>query len=121
MSEEKKNEQNTNDNKNEKRQFLPKMKRPKTPNRNDEEFNWSKAIRVVLSWSAIIMAVFLVMNIFKGTEATEYEISFTQYQDFLTKNLIAKATVKKSNLNDFRFPWHHARTAGDRSRERQAC
>ncbi|MFZ4619662.1 MAG: ATP-dependent zinc metalloprotease FtsH [Bacteroidota bacterium] len=79
------------------------MKRPKTPNRNDDEFNWSKAFRVVLSWSAIIMAVFLVMTIFKGAEATEYDISFTQYQEFLGKNLIAKATVKKSNLNDFDF------------------
>ncbi|MBP6671752.1 MAG: AAA family ATPase, partial [Bacteroidetes bacterium] len=43
------------------------------------------------------------MNIFKGTEATEYEVTFTQYQEFLTKNLIAKATIKKSNLNDFDF------------------
>ncbi len=103
MSEEKKNEQNSNDKQNDKRQFLPKMKRPKAPNRNDDEFNWSKAFRVVLSWSAIIMAVFLVMTIFKGTEATEYEISFTQYQEFLTRDQIAKATVKKSNLNDFDF------------------
>ncbi len=103
MSEEKKNDQNNNDKQNDKRQFLPKMKRPKSPNRNDDEFNWSKAFRVVLSWSAIIMAVFLVMTIFKGAEATEYDISFTQYQEFLTKNLIAKATVKKSNLNDFDF------------------
>jgi cell division protease FtsH len=105
MSEEKKNEQpKQNDNKqNEKRQFLPKMKRPKMQNRNDDEFNWSKAFRVVLSWSAIIMAVFLVMTIFKGAEATEYEVTFTQYQEFLNNNQISKATVKKSNLNDFDF------------------
>ena len=64
MAEEKKNEQQ--EKKEEKRQFIPKMKRPKLPQRNDEEFNWGKAFRVVLSWSAIIMAVFLVMTIFKG-------------------------------------------------------
>ena len=79
------------------------MKRPKQPNRNEDEFNWGKALRVVLSWSAIILAVFLVMTIFKGTETTEYEVSFTQYQDFLMNNQIAKATVKKSNFNDFDF------------------
>lgn len=101
MSEENKNEQN--DKKNEKRPFLPKMKRPKMPNRNDEEFNWGKVFRVVLSWSAIIMAVFVVMTIFKSSEATEYDISFTQYQEFLKNNQIAKATIKKSNLNDFDF------------------
>ncbi len=101
MSEENKNEQN--DKKNEKRPFLPKMKRPKMPNRNDEEFNWGKVFRVVLSWSAIIMAVFVIMTIFKSAEATEYDISFTQYQEFLKNNQIAKATIKKSNLNDFDF------------------
>ena len=104
MSEEKKNEApKQSDKQNEKRQFLPKIKRPKTPNRNDDEFNWGKAFRVVLSWSAIIMAVFLVMTIFKGAEATEYELSFTQYQELLNNNQIAKAVVKKSNLNDFDF------------------
>ncbi len=101
MSEEKKNEQN--DKKNEKRPFIPKMKKPKLPNRNDDEFNWTKVFRVVLSWSAIIMAVFLVMTIFKGAETTEYDVTFTQYQDFLKSKQIAKATIKKSNLNDFDF------------------
>lgn len=99
MSEEKKNDQS--EKQNEKRPFLPKMKKPKLPNRNDEEFNWGKAFRVVLSWSAIIMAVFLVMTIFKGAETTEYEVTFTQYQEFLKNNQIAKATIKKSNLSDF--------------------
>ncbi|MEW5800036.1 MAG: ATP-dependent zinc metalloprotease FtsH [Bacteroidota bacterium] len=101
MAEEKKNEQQ--EKKEEKRQFIPKMKRPKLPQRNDEEFNWGKAFRVVLSWSAIIMAVFLVMTIFKGAETTEYEVTFTQYQEFLKNKMIAKATVKKSNFNDFDF------------------
>ncbi|MHB1048474.1 MAG: ATP-dependent zinc metalloprotease FtsH [Bacteroidota bacterium] len=73
------------------------------PQRNDDEFNWSKAFRVVLSWSAIIMVVFLVMTIFKGTETTEHEITFTQYQEFLTAKKISKATINKSNFNDFDF------------------
>lgn len=103
MAEEKKNDQKHQEKQGEKRQFLPKMKRPKMPSRNDDEFNWGKAFRVVLSWSAIIMAVFLVMTIFKGAEATEYEVSFTQYQEFLNNKQIAKATIKKSNLNDFDF------------------
>jgi len=101
MAEEKKNE--TQEKQNEKKQFIPKMKKPKLPPRNDDEFNWGRAFRVVLSWSAIIMAVFLVMTIFKGAEATEYDITFTQYQEFLKNNLISKATVKKSNFNDFDF------------------
>ncbi|NUN68405.1 MAG: ATP-dependent zinc metalloprotease FtsH [Bacteroidetes bacterium] len=100
MSEEKKNEQNKN---NEKRPFLPKMKRPKAPNRNDDEFNWGKVFRVVFTWSLIVIGVFVVMNVVKGPEATEYEVTFTQYQEFLKAKQIAKATVKKSSLNDFDF------------------
>ena len=101
MSEENKNEKNNKPN--EKRPFMPKMKRPKLPNRNDDEFNWGKVFRVVLTWSAVIMGVFVVMTIFKSAEATEYDVSFTQYQEFLKSNQIAKATIKKSNLNDFDF------------------
>ena len=99
MAEEKKNEQQNK--KDEKRPIFPKMKKPKMPQRNDDEFNWPKAFRVVLSWSATIMVVFLVMTIFKGTETTEHEITFTQYQEFLTAKKISKATIKKSNFNDF--------------------
>ncbi len=71
--------------------------------RGEDDFNWGKVLRVVLSWSAIIMAVFLVMTIFKGQEATEYEVTYTQYQDFLNSNKIGRAIVKKSNFNDFDF------------------
>lgn len=89
------------------RSFLPpkglKGRGPKPMLRGDDDFNWGKVLRVVLSWSAIIMAVFLVMTIFKGQEATEYEVTYTQYQEFLTNNKIGRAIVKKSNFNDFDF------------------
>ena len=89
------------------RSFLPpkglKGRGPKPMLRGEDDFNWGKVLRVVLSWSAIIMAVFLVMTIFKGQEATEYEVTYTQYQEFLTTNKIGRAIVKKSNFNDFDF------------------
>ncbi|HTX17555.1 MAG TPA: ATP-dependent zinc metalloprotease FtsH [Bacteroidota bacterium] len=89
------------------RQFLPpkglKGRGQRPMLRGEDDFNWGKVLRVVLSWSAIIMAVFLVMTIFKGQEATEYEVTFTQYQEFLNANKIERAVVKKSNLNDFDF------------------
>ncbi len=89
------------------RSFLPpkglKGRGPKPMLRGDDDFNWGKVLRVVLSWSAIIMAVFLVMTIFKGQEATEYEVTYTQYQEFLTSNKIGRAIIKKSNFNDFDF------------------
>ena len=51
--------------------FLGPKKRPGQQFRPDDDFNWNKVLKVVLSWSAIILLVFLVMTLFKGTEGTE--------------------------------------------------
>jgi len=80
-----------------------KGKRPGGPNRQDDDFNWNKVLKVVLSWSAIILLVFLVMTLFKGQEGTEVEVTYTEYQDFLQKDLIDHATIKKSELMNYDF------------------
>jgi cell division protease FtsH len=87
------------------RSFRPpqKGKRPGQQYRQDDDFNWNKVLKVVISWSAILLLVFVVMTLFKGTEGTEVEVSYTEYQGFLDHNLIAEATVKKSELTNFDF------------------
>jgi cell division protease FtsH len=81
----------------------PRGKRPGQQFRQDDDFNWNKVLKVVISWSAIILLVFVVLTLFKGTEGTEVEISYTEYQSFLEKNMIAEAIVKKSELTNFDF------------------
>jgi len=81
----------------------PGKKRPNQQMRPDDEFNWNRVLKVVLSWSAIILMVFLVMTLFKGTEAGEVEITFTEYRAFLENNDIAEATIKKSELTNYDF------------------
>ena len=71
--------------------------------RSDDDFNWNKVLKVVLSWSAIILLVFLVMTLFKGTEGTRVELTFTEYQQLLTSGQIASATIKKSELTNYDF------------------
>jgi cell division protease FtsH len=71
--------------------------------RQDDDFNWNKVLKVVLSWSAIILLVFLVMTLFKGAEPTEIDVTYTEYLDFLQKNEIAEATIKKSELSNYDF------------------
>jgi cell division protease FtsH len=73
------------------------------PLRNDDDFNWGKVVRVVLSWVAIITAVFLVMTLFRSNEGQEYEVTFTQYQSFLKDDEIDEATIRKSDLNNYDF------------------
>jgi cell division protease FtsH len=87
------------------RQFRPqqKGKRPGQQFRQDDDFNWNKVLKVVISWSAIILLVFVVMTLFKGTEGTETEVSYNEYASFLERGLITEATVKKSELTTFDF------------------
>lgn len=85
------------------------FQRPGKPRRSgqqfksDDDFNWNKVLKVVLSWSAIILLVFLVMTLFKGTEGTEVELSYTEYQQFLNDGKIAEAVIKKSELTNYDF------------------
>lgn len=84
-------------------------RRPRFPSRKsgqfrgDDDFNWGKVLRVVLSWSAIILAVFIVMTLFRTGEATEYELDYMQYAALLQEGKIASATIKKSDVNNFEF------------------
>jgi len=71
--------------------------------RPDDDFNWNRVLKVVLSWSAIILLVFLVMSLFKGAEGSEVEITYTEYLDYLRADLIAEATVRKSDLMNYDF------------------
>jgi cell division protease FtsH len=71
--------------------------------RSDDDFNWNKVLKVVLSWSAIILLVFLVMTLFKGTEGTKVELTYTEYEQLLKSGQIAQATIKKSELTNFDF------------------
>jgi cell division protease FtsH len=79
------------------------MRRPKFENNDDDDFNWGKAMRVILSWLIIISAVFALMVWFKGNQKLEYEITFDQYQQFLKAGKIKEAIVKKTDVNNFDF------------------
>src|SRR5882672_8355203 len=82
----------------------PRRNRPqKNQYRSDDDFNWGKVLKVVLSWSAIILGVFIVMTLFRAQEGTEYELDYTQYQALLAEGDINSAIIKKSDLNNFDF------------------
>jgi cell division protease FtsH len=77
--------------------------RRQLPPRQDDDFNWNKVLKVILSWSAIIVLVFLVMTLFKNTEGGEVEVSYTEYRTLLEQDLIQEAVVKKSELTNYDF------------------
>ena len=71
--------------------------------RNDDDFNWGRLLRVILSWSAIILGVFIVMTLFRASEGTEYDVDYPTYLDLMHRGQINEAVVKKSDLNNFDF------------------
>jgi len=83
---------------------VPKRTRSKGPPQSgNEEFNWGHVLRVLLTWTAIILGVFLVMSLFRTDQGNEIEISFTQYQQLLSAGSIESAVIKKSGATDFEF------------------
>jgi len=81
---------------------MPKRRNP-IPSRNDDDMNWNRILKVILGWSAIIMAVFFIMTFLRGSEGTEYQITYPQYEALLNSNKIGKAAVKKSDFNNVEF------------------
>ena len=68
---------------------------PKNQFRNDDDFNWGKVLKVVLSWSAIIFGVFILVTLFRSQEVSQYEVPFTTYLEYLKGGKIGSATIKK--------------------------
>ncbi|HQJ75296.1 MAG TPA: ATP-dependent zinc metalloprotease FtsH [Bacteroidota bacterium] len=100
------NKSDNNNNQNDKyKNDFQKSSRKKTPlpPKNDDDMNWNRILKVILGWSAIIMAVFFIMTFIRGTEGSEYKITYPQYEALLNSNKIEKAVVKKSELNNVEF------------------
>ncbi len=97
MSEEKQGSRNRKNT----RPRKPRM--PRNQFRNDDDFNWGKVLKVVLSWSAIIFGVFVLVTLFRTPEVNQVEIEYTRYQEFLKADKITAATIKKSELNNYEF------------------
>ena len=74
------------------------MKQPR-----EEESPWGKFGKVILSWIAIILAVFLFMWVFRTNEETEYEINFTTFQQLLNDQKFSEAVVKINGYAIFDF------------------
>ncbi len=79
----------------------PNLKRrPNQP--PEEDFNW-KTGRIIIGWATIILAVFIVMTLFRGNDNPEAEITYSQYQTLLDSGLIKEAVIKKSEINNYDF------------------
>jgi len=62
-----------------------------------------KMFKNVLIWMLIFASVITIYMFVHSQKRPEWPVSYTQYKSFLDENLIKKATITKSQLNDFAF------------------
>ena len=73
------------------------------PNRPDENFDWSKIIRMVFGWGAVVVAFVIILQLFKTNSTNYVEIPYPQYEKLLNDDQMLKATITKSDANDYFF------------------
>ncbi|MGK9368590.1 ATP-dependent zinc metalloprotease FtsH [Melioribacter sp. Ez-97] len=90
-------------------EYKKKSSKPKKPlnNNNDQrpdgEFDWSKIIRTVFSWGAIIVIAVIIMQFMRTGAENAVEVPYDVYESFLNQDKIAEAKVYKTDINDYRF------------------
>ena len=74
------------------------------PNRPDDNFDWSKILRMVFGWGAVIVAAVIVMQLFRTNQENYVEIPFAEYRRLINEtDKIKDATITKSDINDYFF------------------
>jgi cell division protease FtsH len=62
-----------------------------------------KMFRNIIIWMFIFVSIVSIYMFLNSSHKPEAPVSYTQYQEFLNENLIDKAKITKSQLNDFEF------------------
>jgi cell division protease FtsH len=81
----------------------PKNPKGQGPNKPDD-FDWSKVLRMVFGWGAVIVAAVIVMQVFRTSQETYVDIPFAEYRRLVNEtDKIKEATITKSDINDYFF------------------
>lgn len=88
---------------NEKKQNKQKPSLGNGPQKPDGDFDWSKIIRTVFSWGAVIVAAVIVMQFMRTGTSGVQDVTFDVYENFLRNDKIVEAKIYKADINDYRF------------------
>ena len=80
-----------------------KFPKPGSSGKPDDNFDWSKIIRLVFGWGAVVIAAVIVMQLFKSGSTNYVDVPYNQYVKLLSDDKISKATITKADVNDYYF------------------
>jgi len=63
------------------------------PKKNDD-FNWTKVIKIVLGWTLILIALYVLVIYTKGADPKSLNITYDQFQKLLDSNKIQSGEIK---------------------------
>jgi len=76
------------------RNNMPKGNRPnKDPNKGNDDFQWKKGSRSIIFWVIIILGIIFFSTIFPVGKSKETKIPYSEYLQYLEKDMIAKGQV----------------------------
>ncbi|MCH8033335.1 MAG: ATP-dependent zinc metalloprotease FtsH [Bacteroidetes bacterium] len=82
----------------------PQDSKGNKPNKPDDNFDWTKIIRMVFGWGAVIVAAVIVMQLVRTDQVNYADIPFDAYERLLEQpDKIKEATITKSDINDYYF------------------
>ncbi|MBK8943822.1 MAG: ATP-dependent zinc metalloprotease FtsH [Ignavibacteriae bacterium] len=85
------NEQNNN----------PKKNKGFGPQKPDGDFDWSKILKSVFSWGAVIIAAVIVMQFLNTNRGEAIEVDYGVYESLLAQDQISEINVIKSEINNY--------------------
>lgn len=76
------------------RNKMPKGNRPdKDPKKGNDDFQWKKGSRSIIFWVIIILGIIFFSTIFPVGKSKETSIPYSEYLQYLEKDMIAKGQV----------------------------
>lgn len=91
--------------KNKKRPPSPRDKKPSGggSNKPNGDFDWSKVIKTVFSWGAVIIAAVIFMQFMRSGSTAGTEITYDVYEKLLNNDKISEIQVVKTDVNDYKL------------------
>jgi cell division protease FtsH len=69
----------------------------------DGDFDWTKVIKTVFSWGAVLIAAVIIMQFWRTDTTGAMEVNFDMYKQLLNGGKIGEARILKSDMNDYIF------------------